>query len=204
MIYSGKKAKTNKENQIKLETELKELEYELTQKYIHTTYLRYKQCKTEWENILRVKANGIKVRSKAKWIEEGEKNTKYFLNLEKRNYNSTYIKKLINFQSDELTNLESIINEEFEYYQKLYSTQLHNSTNIEDLNKAFLETEHIPKLSKDDQELCDQYLTIEECGKALNDLANNKSPGSDGLTTNFYKFFWPDLKNMLQNSYLYS
>ena len=204
LIYSGKKAKTNKENQIQLETEIKELEYELTQKYIHTTYLRYKQCKTEWENILRVKANGIKVRSKAKWIEEGEKNTKYFLNLEKRNYNSTYIKKLINSQSEELTNVESIINEEFEYYQKLYSTQLNNSTNIEDLSKTFLETEHIPKLTKDDQELCDQDLTIEECGKALKDLANNKSPGSDGLTTNFYKFFWPDLKNMLYTSYLYS
>ena len=35
-------------------------------------------------------------------------------------------------------------------------------------------------------------------------MANNKSPGSDGLTTNFYKFFWPDIRNLLIESYEYT
>ena len=39
--------------------------------------------------------NGIITRSKAVWVEEGEKNTKYFLNLEKRNYNIKHIQKLL-------------------------------------------------------------------------------------------------------------
>ena len=43
------------------------------------------------------------MRSKAKWVEEGEKNTKYFLNLEKRNYNSACIKKLITEDGTEIT-----------------------------------------------------------------------------------------------------
>ena len=39
--------------------------------------------------------------------------------------------------------------------------------------------------------------TIEELGLALNQLPNNKSPGSDGFTSEFYKFFWPDLKSII-------
>ena len=46
-------------------------------------------------------------------------------------------------------------------------------------------------------ELCDSLLTIQECGTALKKLQNNKSPWADGFTTNFYKFFWPDIKDLL-------
>ena len=204
MVYSSMKAKKTREKQTMLENKIKELEQELTEKYIHTSYLNYVQCKSEWENILMIKSNGIKLRSKAKWIEDGEKNTKYFLNLEKRNYNSKYIKKLINSQGEELTDVKSIINEQSEFYQKLYSTHLNDNSKTKEISNEFLDSEHIPKLNNADQELCDQELSIHDCGKALKDLANNKSPGSDGLTTNFYKFFWPDIRNMVHNSYLYS
>ena len=34
--------------------------------------------------------------------------------------------------------------------------------------------------------------------------ANNKSPGLDGFTTNFYKYFWSELQLPLCESYLYS
>ena len=45
-------------------------------------------------------------------------------------------------------------------------------------------------------------LTIEECGKALKQLDNNKSPRTDGPTTNFYQYFWPDIKTLVYHSYL--
>ena len=35
-------------------------------------------------------------------------------------------------------------------------------------------------------------------------MANDKTPGLDGLTTNFYKFFWPDIKDILFDSYISS
>ena len=31
-------------------------------------------------------------------------------------------------------------------------------------------------------------------------MKNNKSPGSDGITTEFYNFFWTDLKEFYLNS----
>ena len=32
-------------------------------------------------------------------------------------------------------------------------------------------------------------------------MENNKSPGIDGLTTNFYKYFWPILSEKLRRVY---
>ena len=49
------------------------------------------------EKLIEYKSKGILIRSKARWYmnyEEGEKNTKYFLNLEKRNYSNKTISKL--------------------------------------------------------------------------------------------------------------
>ena len=39
---------------------------------------------------------------------------------------------------------------------------------------------------------------------ALKKLANDKSPSSDGLTSNFYKFFWSDISDLLIDSYNYT
>ena len=37
--------------------------------------------------------------------------------------------------------------------------------------------------------------TEQEILNSLKCLKNNKAPGYDGLTTEFYKFFWIDIKN---------
>ena len=42
--------------------------------------------KQELESLQRHKARGAILRSKCRWVEEGEKNSSYFLRLEKRNY----------------------------------------------------------------------------------------------------------------------
>jgi hypothetical protein len=41
---------------------------------------------------------------------------------------------------------------------------------------------------------CESKITEEECSEAIQALPNNKSPGSDGLTANFYKMFWVKIK----------
>ena len=47
-------------------------------------------------------------------------------------------------------------------------------------------------------------MNLEELGKALKELSNDKTPGTDGFTTNFYKFFWPDIKYLLYDTFCYS
>ena len=45
---------------------------------------------------------------------------------------------------------------------------------------------------------------IDELGKALKQLMNRKLPGTDGLTSEFYKFFWPDSKQIVFDSLMYA
>ena len=52
------------------------------------------ECKADLENFYEEKANGLIVRARARWHEYGEKSTKYFLSLEKRNYTRKHIRKL--------------------------------------------------------------------------------------------------------------
>ena len=50
--------------------------------------------KSELERIIEFRTKGSIVRAKIKWHNEGEKNTKYFLNLEKRHYKQGIISQL--------------------------------------------------------------------------------------------------------------
>ena len=202
MAYASKKAKERNKREKELEQQLNKLQTEIVNN--DTKYEEYVSYKTEWEELLNYKANGIKLRAKAKWTEEGEKNTKYFLNLDKRNANSNYIKKLIDKDNKEIVELKEIINEEVKYYKELYTSKVKTTSETKDIENDFLTDENIPQLNNLEKSLCDSPLTIEECSMALKQLSNNKSPGSDGFTTNFYKFFWIDIKDMVYESYIFS
>lgn len=58
-------------------------------------------------------------------------------------------------------------------------------------------------LSDDEADSCNGMLTIDECRSALESMAPNKSPGSDGLTSNFYKFFWDSIGPLVVDSFNY-
>ena len=62
-----------------------------------------------------------------------------------------------------------------------------------------------PKISDADKERMEMQnvVTMEEAGKVLNNMKNDKSPGSDGFSVNFFKFFWKDLGVYLVRSINY-
>ena len=69
------------------------------------------------------------------WVEHGEKNTKYFLNLEKRNYNKNVITKLKKSDGTEITDPNHILREEEKFYTNLYSSEISNFSK-EELEEA--------------------------------------------------------------------
>ena len=52
--------------------------------------------------------------------------------------------------------------------------------------------------------MCDAPLSMEDILKAVISIKNNKSPGSDGFTVEFYKRFRDDIKEILLHQYKYA
>ena len=77
--FSKKCVKEENKDQNFLEKELKKLEKSLTNLQANEYSLGRKQ---KLQNIYTKKVNGIRIRSKCNWYENGEKSTKFFLNLE--------------------------------------------------------------------------------------------------------------------------
>ena len=50
---------------------------------------------------------------------------------------------------------------------------------------------HLPKLTLDQRDRCDEKLSVGECFNTLKTFQKNKTPGNDGLTVEFYLVFWP-------------
>jgi hypothetical protein len=77
--------------------------------------------KEELEQINAEKARGAMMRSKADWVEFGEKNTSYFLKLESRNKQVKNITMLIDDKENEINGQKDILQEELNFYKNLYT-----------------------------------------------------------------------------------
>ena len=157
--------------------------------------------KEEIEKINSEKARGVMLRSKADWVEVGEKSTSFFLKLENRNRQVKNISMLINEGGDEIKGQDEILKEELRFYQSLY-TQPKDKPNRENARNCFLE-ENIPNISNEDKTFCDADISLEEVGIALKELKNGKTPGTDGFPPDFYKFFWTEIKELVYESILF-
>ena len=67
-------------------------------------------------------------------------------------------------------------------------------------SNIFINNLNIPKLTEEDKLLCEQDISENEILLSIKQLKNGKSPGTDGLTAEFYKFFWSDIKELLLES----
>ena len=143
-------------------------------------------------------------RAKARWEAEGEKCTNYFCNLEKRQYNEKLIPKLINENQDEIIDQFEILEEQKRFYEKLYTSS--DPEIREEHETLFFNSENpfINKLTEEQKLQAEGILTKGECLIALKNMKNGKSPGLDGYTVEFYKFFWNEISKFLLKSYNYS
>ena len=148
---------------------------------------RWQVTKTELEEKLLERAQGIMFRSKVKWYEEGERNTKYFYSLEKIKYNAKTCYKVINSNQEEITDTRHILTEQRNFYSQLYSRDEHVNFNLENNTNI-----RVPNNIKNQQE---EQLTINDLESAIKTMKNNKTPGNDGIPIDFYKVFWNQLKD---------
>ena len=159
---------------------------------------RLKEKNQELQILYEIEIKGYIIRSKTEYIEGGEKNTKYFANLEKKRSEAKTLHKL-NTERKEITNQKEILNEVRSFYEKLYTEQIVDDDKMEQMSKNIS-----AKLNEEEKNIIEGQITEYECTCALRDMQNNKSPGSDGITTELYKIFWNDIKSFYIKSLNFS
>lgn len=198
--YCINKSKHEKIEIKRIEDEINSLEDEFHLNPSDDTKNKLNEKKNEQLKNREKIVDGILLRSKANWHENGEKCSNFFCGLEKRNFLSKTLCEVTDSRGHQLSNSADILNEQKLFYENLYTSK--NQQYRDDLHRNTF-FDHDVKLTEEMKQFCEGNLTFKECGEALKNMSNGKSPGSDGFTTEFYKFFWVDLGPFLFRSLKY-
>lgn len=154
--------------------------------------------KNELINIRQEKLKGHMVRSRAQYIDEGEKPTKYFCALEKHNYVSKIICSLEQEDGTKITDQDEILKETKMFYENLYKSR---DDTLDDIDlEEYMKENEVSKLNNEQAIKIEGMLTYEEISNTLYKMKSDKSPGISGLTAEFFKVFWKKLGHFVLRS----
>ena len=201
--YCIKKKKQSTELENSLNTRFAELYNNIHRTSDPDIEVEFQNIKHELEQIERQKAKGVILRSKCQWAEEGEKVNSYFLRREKQNYCNKLISQL-EIDNKIVRDDKLILKHEKDFFNKILSQNIPLDENFDKNCKEFTQSKNIPKITTDERDQCESSILECEILAGLKGLKNGKSPGSDGFSAEFYKFFWNDIKTPLIKCILYS
>ena len=180
-----------------LEDTLKVYEEKIAEAPTQEIFFNLETVKKKYEREFDYIVRGSIFRSRATWYEQGERNSKYFLNLENNNKKKSCIRKLHISDGKETTDAHVILNEIHDFYSDLYNLKPEIQTDLSDC-LFFANPSTIPKLNEAMKETCDGQLTYSECFKVLSTFENNKTPGNDGLSIEFLARMWYYFRRLLK------
>ena len=102
------------------------------------------------------------------------------------------IRKII-VNDQEITDPNIILNEIRNFYESLFKKG--DSKRPSQIND-FLDKVQLPKSNITEINECDDELSEKELYISLMSMQNNKSPGNDGLSKEFFVTFWEDIKDV--------
>ena len=197
--YAKNKSKKIREREKALEKTISRLEKEIDKETSEPGNVdlveKLNDLKSELEKIIELRTKGAILRSKIRWYNEGEKNTKYFLNLEKRHCKEGTISQLKQDAKNFVTSDQEILAECQSFYMNLYAANVHAHPLIDPSD--FFRHKNDTVLNEEEQKTCKGSPTEKECLAALKTMETGKTPGSNGLPAEFYKVFWKDISKPL-------
>ena len=111
--------------------------------------------KNERKSYVENETEGAVIISKAKWIHEAERNTRFFFNLEKRNYINKSMQSLVTDNGQLVSEFKDVLNEQLNLHSSLYSSrETVESWDSKLVDQFFINDNDIPKLDEEDLELC--------------------------------------------------
>ena len=146
-------------------------------------------------------ARGAQVRARAKWVEEGESSTSYFLRLERKHSADRNVSALRAEDGSLVSDKNGLCDTFRSFYLNLFT-----AVPCDSLARAELLSHVSSVLPSALSNSCEGLLSQEECLLALKGMARGKAPGCDGLPMEFYLKFWPvlgsDLVEVLNSAYV--
>ena len=146
-------------------------------------------------------AKGAQVRSRVKWVEEGEVSSAFFFRLEKKRSADRWISALRNPNGSIVSSPSDLCASLSGFYSSLFS-----ASSTDDTARDSLLDNISASLSPSEADCCEGLLTSGECKQAPLGMAHGKAPGSDGLPMEFFVKFWDvlglDLVDVLNSCYL--
>ena len=190
-IKNFAKNKVNERDMVisQLSENIMKLQYEIAQNPTQDQIRLLTDSQSEIEELLQEKTKGAMFQSKCTWAELGQKNSKYFFNMEKRRCTARTCAKLIKDDGSETTDKAEIIKMQKDFYKQLY--KLDPAVNFDIVNNTNI---RVPEHVMPQQ---DKPFSKEEIAIAVKQLANQKTPGYDGISIDFIKFFWTKLGDII-------
>ena len=192
--FSKRKARASREKEEKLNTEIARIRADLHDDTDQEKLRDLEKAQQKLEEFRKQKIQGLITRSKVDWYEEGEKCTKYFLSLEKRNS----IKKSVHTLKVDnciVTDKTEILKYFSENLKKKYL-----KTSTEEPSR-YLRNHIQLRLSEDEKAELDKPISLCELKLALMNMKKGKTPGSNGFTSDFFKHFWGLLGTFLYRAW---
>ena len=189
--YSSEIKKKNIKKIKTLEAEINSLQSEFDSSNDTSVKLqnRITSLKVELQQCFEKKTEGVILRAKAIWLKDAERNTKYFFNLEKRNYMNKSIQSLIDDEGNLISDFHKILQEEAGFYGKLYGLSP-SDDNYQSFDDDFFPVDaSIQKLSIEDADDCEGYITGEECVAVIKSFQNGNHLVLMGYQLSFIKYF---------------
>ncbi|XP_071740127.1 uncharacterized protein [Rutidosis leptorrhynchoides] len=148
----------------------------------------WRETRKQWLDKERIKGEMVKQKARARWVVEGDENTKFFHSLIKRNNNKCNIRGLsINgVWNDSPKDIKS---EAFNHFSKIFKEDDCERPSLEDLSYTTISIEeaNVLEVCFDEKEIHDAIL---DCG-------SKKAPGPDGFNMKFFKRYWDVIKTDL-------
>ena len=85
------------------------------------------------------------------------------------------------------------------FFKQIYTSRNTNPNDSEVIE--FFNAENA--LSEETAKTCEGVMSVDECERALMTMESNKTPGTDGLTSEFYRYFWNAVNKYMVDSFNY-
>ena len=193
--YCKQKARSHRRKENELQNNVQSMYDSLNSNKCSLNAQLLENAKDELEKHRKPYIDGLIVRSRTQWHEDGEKSSKYFLSLEKRNATRKSI-QYIQYQDKIITKQQDILSIFTETFQERYSS----SEDIE-LDMNFIKSNLTNTLSECEKVSLNKELTLQELTAALRNMKKGKTPGSYGFSVDFFRCFWKPLGMFLHRAF---